>query len=108
MRQGRRRLPLQGQLELDPRFVTMPADFSERRRRRQAFLEALYRQTDGHVAEFVQAREPAAQLGIGEEELARILAYLEERQWIAVDDHRAGIVRLTADGVDQVEGSGNS
>ncbi len=86
----------------------MPADFSERRRRRQTFLEALYRQTDGHVAEFVSAPELAAQLGIGEAELARIVAYLEERRWIAVDDHRAGIVRLTADGVDQAEGAGNS
>ena len=85
----------------------MPADFSERRRRRQVFLQALYRQTDGHVAEFVAAQELAAELRIGEAELARILAYLEERQWIAVDDHRAGIVRLTADGVDQVEGCGN-
>ncbi len=86
----------------------MPADFSERRRRRLAFLQALYRQTDGHVAEFVSAPEIAAELGIEEAELARTLAYLEERQWIAVDDHRAGIVRLTADGVDQVEGAGNS
>ncbi len=82
----------------------MPADFSERRRGRRRFLEALYRQTDGHVAEFVSAHELAATLGIAEAELARIIAYLEERHWIAVDDHRAGIVRLTADGVDQVEG----
>ncbi len=85
----------------------MPADFSERRRRRQAFLEALYHQTDGHVAEFVSARDIAAALAIPEEELARIMAYLEERHWIAVDDHRAGIVRLTALGLDQVETGGN-
>ena len=31
------------------------------------------------------------------------MAYLEERQWIVVDDHKTGIVRLTADGVDRVE-----
>ncbi|HEX9109233.1 MAG TPA: hypothetical protein VF832_18430 [Longimicrobiales bacterium] len=83
--------------------MTKPADFSERRGRRQAFLAALYRQTDGHGAEFVSAHDLAGELGIAEAELARIVAYLEERQWIAVDDHRAGIVRLTADGVDQVE-----
>ena len=88
--------------------MTIPADFSDRRGRRQAFLEALYRQTDGHVAEFVAAHEIADGLGIAEGELRRILAYLEERQWIAVDDHRAGIVRLTADGVDRVEAGGNS
>ena len=41
--------------------------------------------------------------GIEPGELERIVAYLEDRQWIAVDDYRAGIVRLTADGVDRVE-----
>lgn len=81
----------------------MPADFSERRRRRHAFLAALYARTDGHVAEFASAPELAAELGLEAAELERIVAYLEERQWIAVDDHRLGIVRLTADGVDRVE-----
>ncbi len=81
----------------------MPADFSERRQRRHAFLAALYARTDGHVAEFVSAPELAAELGVQPEELERIIAYLEERQWIAVDDHRAGIVRITAAGVDRVE-----
>ncbi len=81
----------------------MPADFSERRRRRHVFLEALYARTDGHVAEFASAPDVAAELGIEAAELERIVAYLEERQWIAVDDHRAGIVRITAEGVDRVE-----
>ncbi len=81
----------------------MPADFSERRRRRHAFLEALYARTDGHVAEFAPAPELAAELGIEARELERIIAYLEERQWIVVDDHRAGIIRITAEGVDRVE-----
>ncbi len=81
----------------------MPADFSERRRRRQAFLEALYARTDGHVAEFASAPDVAAELGIEAAELERIIAYLEERQWIVVDDHRTGIVRITAEGVDRVE-----
>ena len=81
----------------------MPADFSERRPRRQAFLAALHARTDGHVAEFVSVHDVAAELGIEPGELERIVAYLEDRQWIAVDDYRAGIVRLTADGVDRVE-----
>jgi DNA-binding IclR family transcriptional regulator len=83
--------------------VSTGEDFSERRGRRAAFLAALYAATDGHVAEFVAASEIAAALGIPGPELARMLAYLEERQWIAVDDHRAGIVRITAAGVDRVE-----
>ncbi len=81
----------------------MSADFSERRRRRHVFLAALYARTDGHVAEFVSAPEVAVELGLEAPELERIIAYLEERQWIAVDDHRAGIVRITAAGVDRVE-----
>ncbi len=81
----------------------MPADFSERRRRRHAFLEALYARTDGHVAEFASAPELAAELGLEAGELERIIAYLEERQWVVVDDHRTGTIRITADGVDRVE-----
>ena len=83
--------------------MSIGEDFSERRGRRAAFLAALYAATDGHVAEFVAASEIAAALGIAGPELARTLAYLEERHWIAVDDHRTGIVRITADGVDRVE-----
>ncbi len=55
------------------------------------------------MAEFVTAPELAAELGIAGAELERILAYLEERQWIVVDDHRTGTVRITAAGVDRVE-----
>ncbi len=76
---------------------------SERRRRRHAFLEALYARTDGHVAEFASAPELARELGIEAPELERILAYLEERKWVVVDDHREGTLRITAEGVDRVE-----
>lgn len=79
--------------------------FSERRRRRWTFLAALYEATDGHVAEFVSAPELAQGLGIEAAELERILAYLEERELLVVDDHRTGIVRITAEGVDRVEAS---
>lgn len=78
-------------------------DFAERRRLRAALLAALYEETDGDVAAFVSAPDLAPALGIDERELGRIIAYLEERHWIVVDDHKAGIVRLTADGVDRVE-----
>jgi hypothetical protein len=81
----------------------MTDEFAARRRLRAAFLETLYRATDGDVAAFVSAAEQAPPLGIPPDELRRVLAYLEERGWIAVDDHRAAIVRITADGVDRVE-----
>jgi Mn-dependent DtxR family transcriptional regulator len=81
----------------------MREDFAERRRRRSELLEALYRATDGDVAEFVAVGDLAEPLGIEPGELRRIVGYLEERHWIVVDDHKAGIVRITADGVDRVE-----
>lgn len=81
----------------------MKPDFAERRRLRAAVLEALYRETDGDVATFVSLPEVTRSLGVDESELRRIMAYLEERQWIVVDDHKTGTVRLTADGVDRVE-----
>ena len=81
----------------------MGEEFSQRRRRRIDLLEALYRVTDGDVAEFVAVGDLAESLGIEPGELRRIVGYLEERHWIAVDDHQAGIVRITADGVDRVE-----
>ncbi len=81
----------------------MGEGFAERRRRRIDLLEALYRATDGDVSEFVAAPELAQPLGIDAAELGRILGYLEEKRWIVVDDHKAGIVRITADGVDRVE-----
>ena len=85
-----------------PRSAVTP-DFSARRRLRSAVLEALYRETDGDVATFVSLPDVTRPLGIEESELRRITAYLEERRWIVVDDHKTGIVRLTADGVDRVE-----
>jgi predicted transcriptional regulator len=37
------------------------------------------------------------------EETRKILAYLEEKGYVLVDDHRAGVVRITAEGIDAVE-----
>lgn len=74
-----------------------------RRERRQQFLAELYEENDGSVSEFVDGLEIAARLGADVEEGRRIIAYFEEKGLIKVDDHKAGIVRLTADGVDVVE-----
>lgn len=74
-----------------------------RRERRQQFLAVLYEKNDGSVSEFVDGLEIAAGLGADVEEGRRIIAYFEEKGLLKVDDHKAGIVRLTADGVDAVE-----
>jgi len=78
-----------------------------RRRRewRRLLLRTLYERVDGSVAEFIGAWEVAAGLGIELAEARRIVAYLAEKGWLFVDDHRDGIVRLTAAGVDEVEAS---
>lgn len=74
-----------------------------RREQRRQLLVRLYEATDGSVSEFVGAWELAAELGVGGDEARRIVEYLAEKGWVLVDDHRAGIVRLTASGVDEVE-----
>jgi hypothetical protein len=75
----------------------------ERRERRQQFLRTLYEEVDGSVNEFVDGLELAGGLGADVAEGRRIIAYLEEKGLLKVDDHKAGIVRITADGVDAVE-----
>jgi hypothetical protein len=74
-----------------------------RRERRQLFLRTLYEEIDGSVSEFVDGLEIAHRLGADAEEGRRIIAYLEEKGLIKVDDHKTGIVRITAGGVDAVE-----
>ncbi len=74
-----------------------------RQERRQAFMQRLYQMVDGNVSEFVQGFDVAAELGTDAEEARRILAYLEEKGLIKVDDHRNGVIRITAAGVDAVE-----
>jgi hypothetical protein len=74
-----------------------------RRELRREFLLRLYEQVDGSVSEFVDGYELGAALGVVEAEARRIFEYLEEKGWVLVDDHRVGIVRLTAAGIDEVE-----
>lgn len=80
-----------------------PGEVRKRRATRRAFLMALYEQVDGGVSEFVNGFDLAAGLGVARDETAKLLAYLEEKGLIRVDDHRVGTLRLTAAGVDAVE-----
>lgn len=75
----------------------------QRRERREGFLRALYQDVDGHVNEFVNGFDVAARLGADEAEARRIIAYYEEKSLIKVDDHKTGIVRMTAVGIDAIE-----
>lgn len=81
----------------------MSESIQQRRERRREFLKQLYMRVDGSVSEFVNAYDLGVELGIDEAEARKIFEYLEEKQLVMVDDHRAGTVRLTAAGVDEVE-----
>jgi len=74
-----------------------------RRAQRAQFLRMLYDLVDGSVNEFVDGHQIAAEIGAMPEEARRIMAYFEEKQLIKIDDHKAGIIRITAAGVDEVE-----
>lgn len=82
---------------MDPEIV------KARRARRQAFLRLLYEKTDGSVSEFVDGYAIAKEVGADDAEGKRIVAYLEEKGLLKVDDHKTGIVRITAGGVDAIE-----
>lgn len=74
-----------------------------RRRQRREFLVGAYELADGSVSEFINGYELGASLDIAEDEARKIFDYLEEKGWVLVDDHRAGTLRLTAEGIDEVE-----
>lgn len=74
-----------------------------RRRLRAAFLEALYEAVDGSVNEFVDGYEIATAVGADSDEARRIIAYFEEKGLLMVDDHKTGVIRITAAGVDAAE-----
>jgi hypothetical protein len=76
-----------------------------RREHRREFLRRLYIFVDGSISQFVPASTIAEQMGIDDAETRRIFEYLEEKLLVMVDDHRNGIIRITAAGVDEVEGS---
>ena len=78
-------------------------EIRQRRQQREDFMNRLYQAVDGNVSEFVQGIDLAADLPANAEEARRIIAYLEEKGWIKVDDHRNGVIRITAAGVDAVE-----
>lgn len=76
----------------------------KRREARREFLRRLYIRVNGSVSEFVGGYEIGEELALDAAESRRIIEYLEEKQLVMVDDHRTGIIRLTATGVDVVEG----
>ena len=81
----------------------MNPEIAQRRQNRTAFLLRLYEMVDASVSTFVSGPEIASSIGVTTEEGMRIIEYLEEKQYIHIDDHKLGIIRITALGIDQVE-----
>lgn len=81
----------------------MTDELQARNAQRLAFLRSLYERVDSSVTEFVSAFEIGNGMGLARIESSRIVAYLEEKGLLKVDDHATGMCRLTAEGVDRVE-----
>jgi hypothetical protein len=75
-----------------------------RQTNRRALLEALYTSTEADVRMFVAAFELGTELRMDPVETGRALAYLEEKGLLLVDDYKSGMTRITAAGIDAVEG----
>lgn len=78
-------------------------DYARRRQNRTLFMQRLYDEVDGSVSTFVNAFELGEAVNIAADEVTRVIEYLEEKRLLAIDDHRLGIIRITARGVDYVE-----
>jgi CRP-like cAMP-binding protein len=81
-------------------------EIARRRQNRADLLVRLYEIVDASVTTFVNGLEIAEALGIDREEATRIIEYLQEKQFIHIDDHKLGIIRITALGIDHVETAG--
>lgn len=81
----------------------MSDDMRVRRQSRSDLLRRIYQKADASVTEFVSAYDISEEQGVTPEEARKTLAYLEEKGYLLVDDHRAGVVRITAEGIDAVE-----
>ena len=74
-----------------------------RKQRRTSFLQTLYEQVNANVNEFVDGMALGEKVGADAEETRRIIAYFEEKGAVMVDDHKTGVIRITATGIDLVE-----
>jgi hypothetical protein len=81
----------------------MTGDIARRRQQRSDFMTRLYGVVDASVNEFVSAFEIGTEMNIPDAEIGRVVGYLEEKGYIKVDDHKLGIIRITAAGIDYVE-----
>jgi hypothetical protein len=58
---------------------------------------------DGSVTDFVDGIQIGTRVGADTDEARRMITYFEEKGLVLVDDHKTGVIRITAAGVDVVE-----
>jgi hypothetical protein len=76
---------------------------ADRRRNRARLLRLVYDRTDADVASFLDGRELADELGIGHAEVGSMVRYFEELGCLKHIGGGGLMVRITAEGIDQVE-----
>ena len=77
---------------------------AERRANRARFLAYLYRCSEEELSEYQDGYEVAASLGLDRADAERIVRYLEDHGHV-VKSGTGMVVRITARGIDHVEGS---
>ena len=77
-----------------------------RRENRRRFLELLYDASESGDSEYLDAYELAEQLGLARQDAERIVRYHEDHGFVTLTGRHGLTVRITARGIDHVEGGG--
>jgi len=83
----------------------MTEEIRRRRENRKRFLELLYDASEAGESEYLDGYELAAQLGLGRQDAERIVRYHEDHGFVTLTGRHGLTVRITARGIDHVEGN---
>ncbi len=75
-----------------------------RRENRRRFLDYLYRCSEEESTEYRDGYEVADDLGISRQDAERIVRYLEDHGYVLKTGRTGLVLRITAAGIDHVEG----
>ena len=79
-----------------------------RRENRRRFLEGLYDASESGASEYLDGYELAETLGLSRPDVERIVRYLEDHGFVTKTGRTGMVVRITARGIDHVEGTGEA
>jgi hypothetical protein len=84
----------------------MSDEVRQRRENRRRFLELLYDASETGESEYLDGYELAGQLGLDRQDAERIVRYHEDHGFVTLTGRHGLTVRITARGIDHVEGGG--